>query len=401
MLKIGLTGGIASGKSVAARRLAELGAVIVDADVLAREAVAAGTPGLRAVVEAFGPDVLLPDGGLDRPELGRRVFADPALRDALNGIVHPLVREQAAARIAAAPAGAVIVQDIPLLVETGQGAAFHLVVVVEADADERIGRMMRNRGMTDGEARARMAAQADDAERRAAADVVLRNDGTVGDLEAKVDELWQERLLPFAANLRARRTAARSGPAVLSGYDDEWPRAAARAAGRLARLGPLVLAVDHIGSTSVPGLAAKDTVDLQLSVRTMADADALADVLAEAGYPRVDGTWNDNPKPGLPEPADWAKRLHQNADPGRKTNLHVRAAGSAGWTYALAFRDWLRAEPPARKQYLELKHRLAREHARDGSTSGYAEAKEQWFTHTAWPELRAWMASSGWCPPSY
>ena len=135
MLKIGLTGGIASGKSVVASRLRELGAVLVDADALAREVVEPGTPGLAKVVDAFSAAVLTPDGRLDRPRLGCLVFGNPERLGVLNGIIHPLVRERAAALVAAAPAGAVVVQDIPLLVETGQGSNFHLVVVVDAPDD--------------------------------------------------------------------------------------------------------------------------------------------------------------------------------------------------------------------------------------------------------------------------
>ena len=160
MLKIGLTGGIASGKSVAASRLRELGAVVIDADALAREVVEPGTPGLAQVVAAFSRAILTPDGGLDRPKLGALVFGNPERLAVLNGIIHPLVRERAAALAAGAPKGAVVVQDIPLLVETGQGANFHLVLVVDAPDDVRVQRMVQHRHMTAEEARARMAAQA-------------------------------------------------------------------------------------------------------------------------------------------------------------------------------------------------------------------------------------------------
>jgi dephospho-CoA kinase len=145
VLKIGLTGGIASGKSVVASRLRELGAVLVDADALAREVVEPGTSGLAKVVEAFGEEMLGADGGLDRARLGALVFGDPGRLAALNSIVHPLVRERAAAMIAAAPVGAVVVQDIPLLVETGQGSSFHLVLVVDAPDDMRVQRLVQHR----------------------------------------------------------------------------------------------------------------------------------------------------------------------------------------------------------------------------------------------------------------
>ena len=201
MLRVGLTGGIGSGKSEVARRLAELGAVLIDADVLAREAVAPGSEGLAAVAAAFGPGVIADDGGLDRAALGAVVFADPARRAELNAIIHPRVRARAAELVAAAQAedpGAVIVQDIPLLVETGQAGSFDLVVVVDAPDDVRVGRLRRRSGMAEEEARARMAAQASREERLAAADHVVANAGTLEELRAAVDRLWQDVLVPAA-----------------------------------------------------------------------------------------------------------------------------------------------------------------------------------------------------------
>ncbi|HEX2074465.1 MAG TPA: dephospho-CoA kinase [Geodermatophilus sp.] len=195
MLRIGLTGGIGSGKSTVAALLAARGARIVDADVIAREVVAPGTPGLAAVVQAFGKQVLTPDGALNRPALAAVVFADPEARRRLDGIVHPLVRERARQLVAEAPEDAVVVQDVPLLVETGQAAAYDLVLVVEADLDTRIARLVQ-RGLTEEDARARIAAQATDEQRRAVADVVLDNSGTPEELAAQVDRFWAERVVP-------------------------------------------------------------------------------------------------------------------------------------------------------------------------------------------------------------
>ncbi len=195
MLRIGLTGGIGSGKSTVAGLLAARGARIVDADRIAREVVEPGTPGLDAVVAAFGSDVLAPDGALDRPALAAVVFADPDARRRLDGIVHPLVRARAAELVAAAPPDAVVVQDVPLLVETGQAGSYDLVLVVEADLDTRVRRLV-GRGLSEDDARARIAAQATDEQRRAAVDVVLDNSGTVGDLEAQVERFWAERVAP-------------------------------------------------------------------------------------------------------------------------------------------------------------------------------------------------------------
>jgi len=194
-VRIGLTGGIGSGKSTVSRLLADHGAVIVDADAIAREVVEPGTPGLAAVVDAFGPEVLATDGSLERPALAAVVFGDPEARRRLDAIVHPLVRARATEVAAAAPPGAVVVHDVPLLVETGQAAAYDLVLVVETDPDIRVARLVQ-RGLTAEDARARMAAQATDEQRRAVADVVLDNSGTPDELEAQVDRLWAERVAP-------------------------------------------------------------------------------------------------------------------------------------------------------------------------------------------------------------
>ena len=195
MLRIGLTGGIGSGKSTVAGLLAARGAVVIDADRIAREVVEPGTPGLAAVVEAFGPQVLAPDGSLDRPALAAVVFADPEARRRLDAIVHPLVRRRSAELDASAPRDAVVVHDVPLLVETGRWHPYDLVLVVEADRGIRVARLV-GRGLSAEDARARIAAQATDEQRRAVADVVLDNSGTVEDLEAQVDRFWAERVAP-------------------------------------------------------------------------------------------------------------------------------------------------------------------------------------------------------------
>jgi dephospho-CoA kinase len=194
IVKVGLTGGIGAGKSEVARRLAELGAHVVDADQLAREVVAPGTDGLAEVVTAFGPEVLGPDGALDRPALGRRVFGDDEARHRLESIIHPRVRARTAELIAAQPPDSVVVNDVPLLVEAGLAAGYDLVVVVLAEESTRVRRLMDVRGMSEDEARSRIAAQATDEQRRAVADVVLHNDGSLEELRSAVDELWRDRL---------------------------------------------------------------------------------------------------------------------------------------------------------------------------------------------------------------
>jgi dephospho-CoA kinase len=196
MLRIGLTGGIGSGKSTAAARFAELGAVVIDADVLAREVVGVGTPGLARVVSRFGPEMLRPDGSLDRPKLGERVFGDAAALADLNAIVHPLVAERRAELMAAAGPDAVVVSDVPLLVETGMAGDFDAVVVVEAPLAVRLARLAA-RGLAEDEARARIARQASDEQRRAVATLVLDNSGDRAALERAVDAAWRE-LVPGA-----------------------------------------------------------------------------------------------------------------------------------------------------------------------------------------------------------
>ncbi|HCT76945.1 MAG TPA: dephospho-CoA kinase [Micromonosporaceae bacterium] len=189
---VGLTGGIGSGKSAVARRLAELGAVVIDSDQLAREVVSVGTQGLVDVVAAFGPDILTASGELDRAELGRRVFGDEAARKRLEAIIHPLVRLRAMELAAAAPSDAIIVNDVPLLVEAGLAAQYEAVVVVFANEATRIERLVRDRGMPEAEAKARIAAQAGDEQRHAVADFEILNEGSLADLQSQVDKLWAE-----------------------------------------------------------------------------------------------------------------------------------------------------------------------------------------------------------------
>lgn len=193
--RIVLTGGIASGKSTVAGLLAARGAVLVDADELAREAVAPGTAGHAAVADRFGPGVLRPDGTVDRAALGALVFADAAARADLNAIVHPRVRELAHARREAALAAdpdAVVVEVIPLVVETGRAGDYDAVVVVDADPETQVARLRRRSGLSDAEARSRLAAQASRERRLAAATHVVPNEGDLAELDARVAALWRE-----------------------------------------------------------------------------------------------------------------------------------------------------------------------------------------------------------------
>lgn len=191
MLKVGLTGGIGAGKSEVSRLLAGYGAVVVDADRIAREVVEPGTPGLAAVVEAFGRSVLTGEGSLDRPKLGAVVFADPEKLRTLNAIVHPLVGARSAELERAAGPDAIVVHDVPLLTENGLAPLYDLVVVVDAAPETQLTRLTALRGMTEEEARARMAAQATREQRLAVATLVIDNDGPLAALEPQVREVWE------------------------------------------------------------------------------------------------------------------------------------------------------------------------------------------------------------------
>ncbi|WP_422735952.1 dephospho-CoA kinase [Micromonospora sp. WMMD729] len=394
MLRVGLTGGIGSGKSAVAARLVELGAVLVDADQVAREVVAPGTEGLAEIVATFSSAVLDADGALDRAALGALVFSDEAARRRLEAITHPRVRARTAELVAAAAPDAIVVNDVPLLVEVGLAPTYHLVVVVQTAVPTRLERLTRDRGMDRAEAERRIAAQADDARRRAVADVVVTNDGSLAALHAAVDALWRGRLQPYEHNLRQRRVASPAARGDAAEVDASWPEQYARVAARIRHaLAPADLRIDHIGATAVPGLATDDVIDVQLAVPSLADADGpLAERLAGAGFPRVPGHWWDDPRPA--GRGRWEKRLHGSADPGRPVRLHVRAVDSPGWRYALLMRDHLRADPDRRATYLLLKRDLvdSAPHVGDSGT-----ARDPWFDEEY---LRAeqWAAQTGWRP---
>ncbi|MFQ4148920.1 dephospho-CoA kinase [Arthrobacter sp. LAPM80] len=318
MLSLGLTGGIAAGKSLLTNRFRELGAVVIDADQLARDVVAPGTPGLAAVVNKFGPAILLPDGTLDRPALGARVFADKGELAALNSIVHPLVREAASTLKRNAAPDSIVVQDIPLLVETGQGANFHLVLVVQAPQAARIDRMVRDRGMSQEDAMARIAAQASDEERAAAADVIITNDGSPEQAAAALDALWHGRLLPFAANLAAGASSDRRGAGPVS----------AAAAGRIiARVrhaaGELATAIEHLSTAdgTAGNASAGGVLRLRLHPCSGAGRVELVAALARAGF--VPGTDTTGPDATGLDP------VLASADPGLPADLVLVGAARA------------------------------------------------------------------------
>ncbi|SEH80197.1 dephospho-CoA kinase [Mycolicibacterium rutilum] len=403
MLRIGLSGGIGAGKSTVSATFSELGGIVVDGDVIAREVVEPGTEGLAKLVDAFGRDILREDGALDRPALAAIAFSDEEKRQTLNGIVHPLVAHRRSELIEAAATDAVIIEDIPLLVESGMAPMFPLVVIVHADEDVRVKRLIEYRGFTEQDARARIAAQATEEQRRAVADVWLDNAGSAGQLVEQARALWHERILPFAHNLTQNRPA--SPKPVLVPYDETWPDQARRILARLnTACGHRAVRIDHIGSTAVRGMDAKDVIDIQVTVDSLETADELSEALTSVGYVRLPYT-TDVGKPDArstvaafdhsSDDALWHKRVHSSADPGRPTNVHLRVDGWPDQQFALLFVDWLRANPGVQADYLALKRRVAAEgHA---TTNAYAEAKEPWFLD-AYRRAWEWADTTGWRP---
>jgi dephospho-CoA kinase len=385
MMRIGLTGGIGAGKSTVSATFADCGGVIVDGDVIAREVVEPGTEGLTALVEAFGEDILLPDGALNRAALAAKAFQDDEQRAKLNGIVHPLVGRRRQEIIDAVSEGTVVVEDIPLLVETGMAPFFPLVVVVWADAETRVARLIK-RGLPEHDARARMKAQAGDEQRRAIADVLLDNSGTQDELVEKARRLWEERVLPLAENIRTGQVVRSANRLVP--HDPEWAADAQRIINRIkTAAGAKVLRADHIGSTSVDGLDAKDVIDIQVTVASLDDADQITDPLAAVGYPRVAHVDSDAPHD---DSGQWGKQLHGGADPGRPANIHLRVDGWPNQRFALLFTAWLAANPEARDDYVEVKRAAL-------GAPDYAEAKEPWLA-AAYPKALAWADATGWRP---
>ena len=405
MLRIGLSGGIGAGKSTVSSTLSDLGGVVVDGDVISREVVEPGTDGLAALVEAFGEQILSDDGSLNRPALAAIAFSDEEKRQTLNGIVHPLVGKRRSELIASAGEDAVVVEDIPLLVESGMAPMFPLVIIVNADEDLRVRRLIEHRDFTEKDARARIAAQATQEQRRAVADVWLDNTGSADELVEQARALWQQRIQPFALNLEAGEPA-RSHP-VLVTYDRSWPEQARRIVARLkTACGHHAVRIDHIGSTAVEGLDAKDVIDIQVTVASINAADELAAGLTNAGYVRRPIT-ADVSKPDarstvaefdhVDDEALWHKRIHASADPGRPTLVHLRVDGWPNQQFALLFADWLAANPDARDHYLAVKREAERAAAPDGGIEAYVAAKEPWFSD-AYRQAWAWADASGWRP---
>ncbi|WP_051297709.1 dephospho-CoA kinase [Brevibacterium album] len=324
-LRIGLTGGIGAGKSTVAGLLREAGAAVVDADAIAREVVAPGQPALAALAEEFGPGVLTAEGELDRPALAAAAFASAEGTAALNAIMHPAIGERTRERIAGLADHAVVVHDVPLLVENGMGAAYHLCVLVDVPEEIRLDRLVRSRGLDRADAQRRIAQQADDAQRYAACDAVLDNSGAPGELRAQFERLWAGRIAPFARALAEGRpepgAAARAEPET-EAQAAVRAHAGARLHARLARvltesgtLAEAALVETPSTPTSVPGVGlAFDLAAESGAVPELVRALTAAGWLPEAGASASAG-----------------ERLFRHADPGQPARLRLRT-----WTLRLS-----------------------------------------------------------------
>ncbi len=377
MLRVGLTGGIGSGKSTVAQRFRDLGAVVIDADLLSRAVVEPGSSGLAAIHARFGDAVLTPDGALDRAALGALVFADGQARKDLEAITHPLIGARTRSLMESAAPEAIVVHEVPLLAELGMSAAYHLTVAVGVHDELRVARLTGARGFSEADARARIATQASDEQRRAAADAWLDNNGTVQALRARVDALWQDRIVGFNENLLTGSACKEPDRPVLAGYDGSWESTGARLGRRVsAALGERAVAVEHTGSTAVPGLIARDVIELQVGVRALRDAGAASFVkaLADRGFPISAG------------------HSFGSADPGRYVQLHAAVIGGPSWRRGLLLRDWLRASVGEREAYADLKRKVAT----PGTTMAeYTEARESWLRE-ALARAEAWAGHTGW-----
>ncbi|GAA2008249.1 dephospho-CoA kinase [Brevibacterium samyangense] len=293
MLRIGLTGGIGAGKSTVARLFEDRGVPVIDADAIAREVVEPGEPALAALEREFGSEVLAVDGSLDRAALAARAFASPERTAALNAIMHPAIGERTAARYAAHAEAPIVVHDVPLLVENGLFVNYHLCVLVDVPAEVRLARLLGSRGMDEADARRRIAAQASDADRYAACDVVLDNSGVPADLETAFGRLWEDRIVPFAEALRTGRPAA--APAALCGLTEPG-----RADRHLARV---VRALGDPEAQAAPVVSNRSTRPTHRLRVTPANAQQAAEAparLAAAGwFPTGEGAFA-SADPGAP-----------------------------------------------------------------------------------------------------
>ena len=306
--------------------------------------------------------------------------------------MHPLVGARTGPLMAAAAPDAVIVHDIPLLVENGLATAYHLVVVVDAPVEVRVRRLVTARGMAEDDARARIRAQASDEQRRAVADVWLDNGGPETPCSGRRRAVGRP-----ARAVRGEPPAAQAAPAVSAEDRRVRPHLAAQAERVLARVraaaGELALRADHIGSTSCwparQGRPRPAAHGVHFGRRGH-----IAGLLSDAGFPRLEGDCVDDAQDGT---GTWPKRLHVGADPKRPVNLHVRSQETPAWRLALLFRDYVRAHPDERDDYRDVKLRLAEAHAADGTVEAYADEKQDWV-NAAFVRAGKWAETTGWTP---
>lgn len=345
---VGLTGGIGAGKSTVTAVLAEAGAVIVDADRIAREVVEPGSPGLAMLVAEFGEQILGADGSLDRAALAALAFVDADRTAALNAITHPLIGERTAEQFASAPPEAIVVHDMPLLVEGGMTPGYQIVLVVDTPAEIRLERLVEQRGMPEDDARARMARQATDEQRRAVADVLIDNSGDRGAVADLTRELVRSRLVPFEHNLRTATPVI--GDRSVVPYRPEWTGEAERASARLRHvLGEIATRVDHVGPTSVEGLDAPDVLDLMVSVREEPGVDAAMAALVGSGYVRD----RSSERPVV----HWC-------DPARPLEVTIVAEDDPEHELSLLMAEVIADDPSARTEYAQILHGADREQVR-------------------------------------
>jgi dephospho-CoA kinase len=389
MLLVAVTGGIGSGKSTLAGMLRDRGGVLVDADALAREVVEPGRPALAEIVAHFGPRVLTADATLDRAALAEIVFSDASALAILESITHPPIRALFEQRVAALPADAIVIHEVPLLAEKALGDQYHLVVGVTVTDEVRAARLA-GRGMDQVAMARRLAHQVNDIDRARHCDLLIANDGGLGALADAADRLWSGRLVAFAANMEAGVPAARGAEVRLVPSQPDWHITAERLMARLRRVLGADVSITHVGSTAVPGLPAKEIIDLQVTVVDLEAVDPAP--YRGAGYAMHPSIDSDTPRPSDPDPGAWRKRFFRSCDPGCAVNIHVRQAGSPGERFARLFPAWLTADPVAREEYATLKEGLAAQ----GMTMGeYADAKEPWLSaHEA--RMLAWAEGAGW-----
>ena len=318
MLILGLTGGIGAGKSTVSAELARLGAEIIDADKIAREVVAPGTPGLDMLAAEFGEEIIGADGRLDRAALAERAFVSQERTAALNSITHPLIGERTVERFAQSPQDAIVVHDVPLLIEGGMEPGYHLVLVVDTPEELRLQRLVELRGLTEADARGRIAKQATDEQRHASADILLDNSGSESALLEQVRKVWDRRLVVMANNLEHRHPVL-PGETVVD-YRPEWADEARREIARLQhRIGDVSEKITHVGPTATDGPAV-DLIEIDIEPAGVDDAETIRARLIEAGYVADDG-------------GDYVLRW---VDPVRPLAVKIRMSESDGQQVAAA-----------------------------------------------------------------